>query len=219
MKKRQIITDFLFPTDEKTPGAVGPGMAPFHNPPTRSATALALHRNLAFARHVQNVFQPSRQFFRRSRDVAFVQAEMLFATPSRFRTSYRHRSQCGTQQRNVGRVGCGDGHADRHAAGIGHDGTLDAEFTAIGGIFAGFFPRPAALWSSRRLMLATAMRSPVARRRSGDISSRSDRRCDVGSIPGSNDARCLRRQIEVAMPSIDSPCVRDRRFRWRLAGD
>jgi hypothetical protein len=117
------------------------------------------------------------------------------------------------------RVRAGDCNADRHAAGVGHDGSLDAEFTAIGGVFTGFFPRPTAPWSWSRPTLANAMRFRVARHTSANIFSRSGERLAVDSILESSDAPCLANRTVGATPSTDSLFATDRRFHWRRLAD
>ena len=175
--------------------------------------------DLALARNVQDVSQTPSQRLRGLGTVSFVQAKMLLAPSDRLGTPHGHRPQRSTQQSDVVRVCAGDCNADRHAAGVGHDGSLDAELTAIGGVFAGFFPRPTAPWSWSRPTLANAMRFRVARHTFADISSRSDGRCAGGSILGSSDAPCWMSRTAAATPSIGSPCATDRRFHWRRLAD
>jgi hypothetical protein len=127
--------------------------------------------------------------------------------------------QRGPQQLDIVSVGAGDRDAQRHAAAVCHNGTLDAELTAIGGVFAGFFPRPTAPWSWLRPTLASATRSHVASHTFAGIFSTSDGRPGVGSIPESTDAPCWMNRTAAAMPSTGSPCVTDRRFRWRRPAD
>jgi hypothetical protein len=219
MDKSQIVSDFLFPADKKTSCAVGPGMTAFDHPTMCAAAGMPPHSNLAFARHVQDILQLSGQCFRRLRHIAFVQAEMLFATAAGFRSRHGHRTQRSLQERNVMGVGGGHGHADGHAAGVSYNRPFDAQLTTICGIFAGFFPRPAAIWSSSRPGLANAKRFPAVHHTFADIFSRNDRRHDYGSIPESTDAPCLTRQTAAAKPSIDSRYARDKGFHRRLAED
>jgi len=219
MKKRKIIADFLFPADKKTTCAVRPGMAALDHPTPRAAAASTFYGFLALARHVQNVLQTLRQLLRPFRHIAFVQTKMLFATAQRLRPAHGHRKQRGAKQLEIMGVCGGNGHADRHAASVGHDRSLHAQLTAIRRVFTGFFPRPAAILSSRRPPLATATRCRVAHRRFANIFSRSGKKCGVDSIPGSNDERCSARRIAAAAPSIDSRYARDKEFHQRLAGD
>ena len=219
MDKSQVVADFLFPTDKKTPCAVRPRVAAFDYPATCALAGMTFGLNLALARNVQDVSQTLSERLRGLGTISFVQAKMLLAPSDRLGTPHGHRPQRGTQQSDVVRVRAGDCNADRHAAGVGHDGSLDAELTAIGGVFAGFFPRPTVPWSWSRPTLANAMRFRVARHTFGDIFSRSDGRRAVGSILGSSDAPCWMNRTAAATPSTGSPCATNRRFRWRRLED
>ena len=219
MDKSQIVADLFFPADKKTSRAVRPGMAAFDYPATCALAGTTFGLKLTLTRNVQDVSQTPGERFCGLGTVSFVQAKMLLIPSDRLGTPHGHRPQRGTQQSDVVRVRAGDCNADRHAAGVGHDGSLDAELTAIGGVFAGFFPRPTVPWSWSRPTLANAMRFRVARHTFGDIFSRSDGRRAVGSILGSSDAPCWMNRTAAATPSTGSPCATNRRFRWRRLED
>ena len=219
MDESQVVADFLFPADKQTPRAVRPGVAAFDNPTPRALARTAFDHDFALAGNVQNITQTSGESLRGLTAVALIQAEMLLAPSLGLGTCYGHGPQRGPQQSDVVSVRAGDRNADRHAANVRHDGSLDAELTAIGGVFAGFFPRPTVPWSWNRPTLANASRSRVVHRRFADISSRSGGRRAVDSIPGSTDARCLANRTAAARPSTGSRCATNRRRRWRLAGD
>jgi hypothetical protein len=219
MDESQVVADFLFPADKQTPRTVRPRVAAFDDPTPRTLARTALDLNFALARNVQNITQTSGEGLRGSTAVAFVQAEMLLASSHRLGTRHGHRPQRGPQQSDVVSVRAGDRNADRHAAGVRHDGSFDAQLTAIGGIFAGFFPRPTAPWSWSRPTLANASRFHVGRRRFAGTFSRSGERRDAGPIPGNTDVRCLANRTAAATLSTGSRCATDRRCRWRLAGD
>ena len=219
MDKGQIVADFLFPTDKKTPCAVRPGMAAFDDPATGAAAGTTLDLNLALARDVQNVSQTPRKRLRGLGAVAFIQTQMLPTPSDRLGPPHGHRPQRGMQQRDVMRVRASEGDADRHAAGVGHVRSFDAEFTAIGRVFAGFFPRPAVPWSWNRPTLANATQFRAVRHTSEDIFSRNDKRRGDDSIPENTDARCLKLQTAAAAPSTDSQCVTNRGCRWRRIAD
>ena len=219
MDKSQVVADFLFPTDKKTPRTVRPRVAAFDYPATCALAGTTFGLNLALARNVQDVSQTLRERLRGLGTISFVQAKMLLTPSDRLGTPHGHRPQRGTQQSDVVRVRAGDCNADRHATGVGHDGSLDAELTAIGGVFAGFFPRPTAPWSWSRPTLANAMRFRVVRHTFGDISSRSAGRRAVGSIPGSSDAPCWMNRTAAATPSTGSLYATGRRFHWRCPVD
>ena len=219
MDKSQIVADFLFPTDKKTPRAVRPGMAAFDYPATCALAGATFDLHLALARNMQNVSQMPRKRRRGLGTVAFVQAKMLLAPPNRLGTPHGHRPQRGLQQSDVVRIRAGNGDADRHAAGVGHDGPFDAELTAIRGVFAGFFPRPTVPWSWSRPTLANATRFRDVHHTFEDIFSRSDRRRGDGSILESTDARCSKLRTAAAVLSTDSRYATNRGCRWQRSAD
>ena len=219
MDECQIVAGFLFPADKKTPRAVRPGVAALDYPATCALAGTTFGLKLALARNVQDILQTPGECFRGLAAISLVQAEMLLIPSDRLGTPHRHRPQRGTQQSDVVSVRAGDCNADRHAAGVGHDGPFDAELTAIRGVFAGFFPRPTVPWSWSRPMLATAMRFRNVRHTFANIFSRSDRRRGDGPIPESTDAQCLKLRTAAAVPSTDSRYATDRGCRWRRTGD
>lgn len=178
-----------------------------------SGTAFGL--DFTLARNVRNVAESSGESFRGPTTVTFVQAKVLPAPPGRLGTWKRDRLQRGTQQLGVMGVGTCDCDAQRYATGVSHDGPFDAKLTAIGRVFAGFFPRPAVPWSWNRRATAIATRSHGDGHTVVGTSSRSVGRRGVGSIPESTDAPCWGSQTVAAVPSTDSPCAIDRRCRWR----
>lgn len=219
MDESQVVADFLFPADKQTPRTVRPRVAAFDNPTPCTLARTAFCLNFALARNVQNITQTSGKILRGLTTVALIQAKMLLAPSLRLGTRYGHGLQRGSQQSDIVSVRASDRNADRHAAGVGHDGSLDAELTAIGGVFAGFFPRPTAPWSWNRPTLANASRFRVSHRRFAGTSSKSGGTHVVGSIPGSTDVRCLKNRTAAAKLSIGSRYAADRRCRWRHAGD
>ena len=215
MDERQIVADLLFPADKQTPGAVRPRVTAFDDPAACALPRTTFDLNFALARNVQNVTQTSGESLCGFAAVAFIQAEMLLVSSHRLGTRHGQRPQRGPQQSDVVRVRAGDRNADRHAASICHDGSLDAELTAIGGVFPGFFPRRAVPWSWLRPTLATATRSRASRRTFAGIVSKGDERPGVGSIPESTDAPCWRNRTAAATPSTGSPSATGRKFHWR----
>jgi len=219
MNEGQVITDFLFPADKQTPRTVRPRVATFDHPTASALSSATLHLHFAFTRNVRYISKASRKRFRGTTAVAFVQTEMLPTPSDRLGTRQGNRLQRSTQQFDVVSVGTGDRDAQRHAAAVRHDRSLDAELTAIGGVFAGFFPRPTVPWSWLRLTLAIASRSRVSCHTFAGIVSKSDGTPGVGSILESTDAPCWMNRTAAATPSTDSPCATDRRFHWRRPAD
>jgi hypothetical protein len=219
MDKGQVIADLLFPADKEAPRAVRPGVTSFDYPAAGALSGATSWLDFALLRDVWNITEASGESLCGPTAVAFVQTEMLPTPSGRLGTREGNRLQRGTQQLDVVSVGAGDRDAQRHTATIRHDRSLDAELTAIGRVFSGFFPRPTAPWSWLRRVLASAIRSRVACHTFADMFSRSDEIPDVDSIPESTGVPCWARRTVAAMPSTGSPYATDRRFRWRRPAD
>ncbi len=89
---------------------------------------------------------------------------MLWFSRRGFRTRNRNIIERGDQKSLVMHIGAVHRHADRHAPTVDQHRTLDAEFATIGRVFPGFFPHPAATYSSPRPNSATPSRSLADRR-------------------------------------------------------
>jgi hypothetical protein len=215
MDKAQVIIDLLLPTHKQAPRAVRPRVTSFDHPAAGALSGAAVWLDFALTRDVRDIAEASGKSFCGPPAVPFVQTEMLPTPSGRLGTRQANRLQRGAQQPDVVSVGAGDRDAQRHAATIRHDRSLDAELTAIRGVFAGFFPHPTAPWSWLRPVLASAIRSRVACHTLADMFSKSDEILGVGSIPESTDGLCWASRTVAAMPSTGSPYAADRRFRWR----
>lgn len=219
MDKGQIIDDLLFPSDQQTPCAVRPGMTAFHDPTPSALPGATLGMHFAFTGDVRNIAEASCESLRGTTAVTLVQTEMLFASSGRPGARNGDRLQRGSQEFRIVSIGASDRDANWHATRVRDNGTFDAELTAIGGVFPGFFPRRAVPWSWPRPTLATAIRSRVWRHTFAGIASRSDERCVVGSIPESTDARCWTSRTAAATLSTGSRCATGRRFHQRHRAD
>ncbi len=144
---------------------------------------------------------------------------MLQATTARARPLQWNRTQRRLQKCLVVSVGAGDGNSQRDAAAVGEHRTLHAELTAIGRVFAGFFPRPAATSSSPRLPLASATRSHSSRRTCVSTTSRTAARCPTAPTPESTDAWYWTTRRVVAKLSTGSPFAANSRCRRRRPAD
>ena len=183
MDESQVVAEFLLPTDKETPRAVRPGVTTFDDPATGTLPSTSLHRNITLAGNVRNVVEASRESLCGLAAVSLVQAQVLLGSSSRLGTGHGNRFQRGAQQGSIVGVGSCDCDPQRYTAAIGYDGSLDAQFTTIGGVFAGFFPHLTAPWSWSRPRIANASRFRGAHHRFVDTSSRIDGRRVVGSIP------------------------------------
>ena len=147
--------------------------------------------------------------------IAFVRAEMLPFARRRCGTADGYASQSFMNQLLIMHVGAGDRHADRHASPIGEHRTLDAEFAAIGGVFPGFFPHPAAPWSAPRPNFATASRCLAGRRTPArPVATAFRTPPDAPTLESRRGGRCPSR-TRAASPSTDTRCAGHREFHTR----
>ena len=214
MQEAQIVGDLLFPADQEASCAVDPGVGSLDDPASRfSATACRPGGVFAFARNVGDVV-PS---FGSTPDgfgvVAFVGAEMLFLARRGTRTPHRNAGQRFLDQFLIMHISAGNSHANRHASPVGEHRTLDAQLAPIGRVFPGFFPHPAALWSSPHPNSATATRClagsripPVPRA----IVSRT--RLLAPTLENTHESHCKSRTGR-AWPSTGSQYAARRKFR------
>ena len=219
MDESQIVADFLFPPDKEAPRAVRPGVTAFDDPAAGTLPSTTLYRSFTLAGNVRNVVEASRESLCGLAAVSLVQAQVLLGSSRGLGTGHGNRLQCGAQQRSVVSVGASDCDPQRYTAAIGYDGSLDAQFTTIGGVFTGFFPHLTAPWSWSRPRIANASRFRGAHHRFVDTSSRIDGRRVVGSIPGSIDAPYSANRTAVAKLSTGSPSATDRKCHWLRPAD
>ena len=148
MQQGFIVGGFLFPPHEDAAVAIEPRRDALDNP-TPGALALHLLFGLFFAprpdvRHVATAADPLTD---RLTVVAFVEAQMPSATRS-LGAANRNAVERLVEKFLVVSIGPAHRQTDRYAAAVGENRPLNAQLTAIGRVFAGFFPRPAAPWSS-----------------------------------------------------------------------
>lgn len=151
MDHSEIVDGFLFPANEEPSCAIRPGVRPLDNPAAGlGSAALARRRGFAFGGDV-NLIAPSSSGRSDSLGVVtFVGAKMLLLPTRRSRTPDGNAAERLGNELLVIRVGAGDRHAEGDAAAVDQHRSLDAQLAPIGRILAGFFPRPAATWSSPR---------------------------------------------------------------------
>ena len=78
--------------------------------------------------------------------ISFVGTKMLFNLRVGVLAWHHHAVERRADQAHVMHIGAGHNHRQRYAAAIGKQASLRARFAPIGRVFAGFFPRQAALW-------------------------------------------------------------------------
>src|ERR1700726_3084495 len=151
MQKAEVVGDFLFPADQQPPGSVDPRMRAL-DLPAASFSAAMMPRNLfaTFRGDMRNVAALAHLPFTRLADVALVEAKMLRLIRCGFGPRDRNAVERRCEQLLVMHVGAIHGSRQRHATPVDEHRSLDAQLAAIGRVFPGFFPRPAAFWSSLR---------------------------------------------------------------------
>ena len=162
MEEACVVCDFLFPADQQSPGAVEPGVRALDFPP--SGFAMTGFRFRALGRNVRYVMTAADFALDRLTGVSFIQAEMLWLALRGLWTLHWNVVVRGRHQFLIVHIGAIHRGRQRHATTIDQHRTLDAELAAIGRVFPGFFPHPAAIWSSPRPCSAISSRSLSARR-------------------------------------------------------
>ncbi len=115
------------------------------------------------------------------------------------------------------RIAAADIDGQRHAASVGQDGPLDAEFPTIGRVFPGFFPHPVATWSSPRPCFAIPTGCLSTRRIPRGMPSTVCETRLTASTPESSCEGCCPRQTREGRHSTDNRFAERRRCRRRLA--
>lgn len=147
MQEAQVVRGLLFPADQQPPGTVEPGMRAFDLPPARFRTAaFGLRRLVGFTRHMRRVTSLAHLQIDRFACVAFIEAKMLRLLWTGLGTLERDSIQCFGDQFLVRHIGAVDRDGQGHTAAINQRRSLHTQLAAIGRVFAGFSPRPAATW-------------------------------------------------------------------------
>src|SRR5947209_5706643 len=135
-------------------------MRPLNFPTSCFPVAVVPRRGLAvFHGNMRHVMSTLRFAFDRFSRVSFVQTEMLFLSSGGARSVNGNGIERFSQQFLIMHIRAIHGGSQRNAASIDEDRALDAQLGAIGRVFPGFFPLPAAPWSSPRPHFATPSRS------------------------------------------------------------
>lgn len=218
MNESKIVRRLLFPANQEPARSVGPRVRCLDHPASSFLPGSAAALFFATTSDVRNVPEAFRRGGRRLAKVPFVETQMLLQVLSTF-SSNGYRSKRVSQKPLIVSVGAGNRDAQRNAAGIGQDRSLDTELTAVGGIFPGFFPRPAATWWSRHRELASATRCLVSDRISAAPVSKTAAKYPGVSTLGSSDVRYWGCQIVAGVLSTGSRSATDKESRWRQHAD
>src|SRR5215203_4755001 len=203
MQEGQVVRDLLLPADQKAPRAIEPRMGAFDFPATRLTTAMrGLGSFVDLAGDVRRVAPLTNLAIDRLACVSFVETEILRCLRSWLRALDGDSIQGFGDKLLVRHIGAIDGDGQGDATAIDQCRALHAQFAAIGRVFAGFFPHPAAIWSSPRPYFATSSRSPSTRRtRPKRIPTTPGTRPIQPTLGSSRESRCPTRTAW-ASPSI-----------------
>src|SRR6266702_4902862 len=204
----------LFKTHEQLAKAIEPGMRDFHHPSPGTIVRIdaTLPLFLAARADVGHVALRPGRLTADGIVIALIGAQVLGRRLAGLRTRHDHRLQRLGQQRQIGRVRPSADDANRHPASFRQQAALGPRLAPIGRIGAGFFPRPAGLWSSPHQCFATSTPSPPAGRTAPGLWPRAVRTLQRPPIGGSNSRPCSTGQIaHGAGHSTAYPCAAHRR--------
>src|ERR1700686_1013662 len=160
MEEAYEVCDFLFPADQQSPGAIDPRVCTFDLPTAGLAmTAFRLRTVIVLGRQVRYVMPTSDFAFNRLARVSFIKAEVLWLARRGLRAFDGNTIEGLLHKLLVMHIGAIHRHPKRDAAAVDQHGALDTQLAAIGRVFPGFFPHPAATCSSPRPYSAISSRS------------------------------------------------------------
>ncbi len=152
MKQGQIVLRLFVPSNEQAAKAIHPGMTAFHHPAPRLEARFSLD-GFGFFSAWANMGRKAEL----AQDVAhfvvvipFVQTHpwrLLFAW---LRTLNYDAFDRWSHQFHIVAIGSLNRQTDGDAMPLGEQATFHSALAPVGGIGAGFFPRPMGLWSSPR---------------------------------------------------------------------
>src|SRR3954469_21167444 len=124
-------------------------MSTLNFPATSLATPVRrLRRFIDLARNVRLIAALTNLAVNGFASISLVEAKMLRFCRRRLRTLDGNVVERRTNQLLVRHIGTVHGDGQRYAAAIDQRRAFDAELATIGRVFPGFFPHPAAIWSS-----------------------------------------------------------------------
>ena len=146
MDEGEEVGSLLFPAYEKSAGAVHPAVRTLDNPSTRFPAVGSLRDVFPAAAQVQFITVELGQIDSDGIVVSLVQAQAMVT-----------RTVCGTRPLCIGEsfieqlviiaVGACHDDGERDPGRVGGQTDLGSALAPVGGIGAGFFPRPRAPWS------------------------------------------------------------------------
>lgn len=164
MQEAQVIGDFLFPAYEKPSRSIEPRVGAFYFPASCLAAMPRLGRLIDFTRHMRCVAPRTNLAIDRLTGIPFIETKIGRGLRCELRALDRDAIQSFGDQFLIRHIGAFDCDGQGNATAIDQRRTLYAQFAPVGRVFAGFFPRPAAIWSSPRPCSATSSRDLSTRR-------------------------------------------------------
>ena len=214
MKEGNVVLGGLVPAHQNTPKPVQPTVGAFHHPAPRLEPGCPLDRLclLAPTSDVGGEAKLCQRAANLAIVVALVQAHAMGSLRTRRRSRYRHTVQGRPHQLHVMTVSPVHCQTHRNPRGFGQQVALDPALASVGGIGAGFFPRPGAIWSPPRPSPANCSPAPAIHRTVPDPPR-------PRSIPESADGPWSRNRCRWHPGlSTDSQCAARRRCRRRRCG-
>ena len=216
MKKAKIILRLLLPAYQYAPETIHPTVRSLGHPATRLEAHLTLDR-LGFFTPRANMSSISKLFDQGSyltRIIRLIQTHPLRFLRRRLRANHWNTLQRCFDHFAIMSIRSGNRQANRHTVGVRQQTTLNPPFGPIRRIGAGFFPRPAGLWSSRHPWTAKTSQSLSPRHTRQEPSPRVSERRRLASIPESVNGRCYSNKYPLRSErSIDSRFSIQRRCR------
>jgi hypothetical protein len=171
-----------------------------------------LHFFLPARFYVRSIMPTLEKLANVFRIVAFVQADMLMATPGGLGSGERDAVESRLKKLDVVRVRAAHLHAQRGTTSVGQYRSFCSQLAAIGRVFASIFPHPEAIWSSLRQRFANSTGCLEARRTPGAMLSTVGERHPRRSTAENNDGVCFPNHTRGELLSTGNPCEARRKY-------
>ena len=207
MKQRQIIFRLLFPTRQDAAKAVHPAMCPLYNPAAGFETSLMLNSLCLFATrmNMSGIAKLFHQVSYLTRIITFIKAHTLFFPFSRpwplhWNTFYSRL--CHFAIMSISSI---NRQAYRYSVTFSKQTTLNAFFSPVRRVWAGFFPRQAELLSWHHPLIAMTNQYLSTHHNFSMLSSRVSEKLRLRSILESvNEPYCWNKYRSHLMHSTGS---------------
>src|ERR1700730_4814364 len=220
MEEAYEVCDFLFPADQQSPRAIDPRVCPFHFPAAGLAmTAFRLRIVIVFGREMRYVMTVADFVFDRLASIPFIKTKVLWRARSGLRAFDGNTIERLLHKLLVMHIGAIHRRPKRDAAAVDQHGALDTQLAAIGRVFPGFFPHPAATCSSPRPDSAISSRSLSGHRILPRRGATTPQTRPASPTPESRRGSRCPNQTVWALPSTDIRFARRTKFRSRPSAD